>query len=69
MEKEEKTIEQLDVDFNQEIINQQSEDYAAYQVWLGQKGNASKENLDEYYAWLNSGGYEIVFNSMLNENE
>ena len=64
---EEKTIEQLDVDFNQESIDQQSEDYAAYQIWLGQEGNASKENLDQYYEWLNSGGYEVVFNSMLNE--
>ena len=69
MQNEEKTIEQLDVDFNQELINQQSEDYAAYQVWLGQEGNASKENLDEYYEWLNNGGYEVVFSEMLNENE
>jgi len=67
MQNEEKTIEQLDVDFNQESIDQQSEDYAAYQVWLGQEKNASKENLDQYYEWLNSGGYEVVFNSMLNE--
>lgn len=67
MQNEEKTIEQLDVDFNQELINQQSEDYAAYQVWLGQEGNASKENLDEYYEWLNNGGYEVVFSEMLNE--
>lgn len=69
MKQEEKTIEQLDVDFNQDLIDQREEDYAAYQVWLGQEGNASKENLDQYYAWLNSGGYEVVFNSMLNENE
>lgn len=61
------TIEQLDVDFNQESSIQHDEDYAAYQVWLGQEGNASKENLDEYYAFLENGGYEVVFNSLLNE--
>ena len=63
----EKSIEQLDVDFNEKLRNQQEEDYEAYQIWLGIEGNASKENLDEYYEWLESGGYEIVFNSMLNE--
>jgi len=63
----EKTIEQFDVDFNQELINQQNEDYDAYRAWLGQEGNASKGNLDEYYEWLNSGGYEEIFSEMLNE--
>lgn len=76
METTEKTIEQFDVDFNQEstnqkqedyAANQKQEDYAAYQAWLGQDGNASKESLDQYYTWLESGGYEVVFNSMLNE--
>lgn len=63
----EKTIEQIDDDFNQELINQQNENWEYYQAWLGQEGNASKENLDEYYEWLNSGGYEEIFSEMLNE--
>ena len=65
----EKIIEEFDVKFNQEFLKQQKEDYGAYQIWLGMEGNASKENLDEYYAWLEAGGYEVVFNSLLNENE
>jgi len=64
---DEKSIEQFDVDFNQELHDQQEEDYEAYQTWLGIDGNASKENLDEYYEWLENGGYEEIFNSMLNE--
>lgn len=65
----EKTIEEFDVMFNQELINQQKEDNEAYQIWLGKEGNASKENLDEFYEWLEAGGYEEMFKEFLNENE
>ena len=66
---DEKLIEQFDVDFNQELHDQQEEDYEAYQIWLGEEGNASKENLDEFYEWLEAGGYEEIFKEFLNENE
>lgn len=63
---DEKLIEQFNVDFDQELRNQQ-EDYAAYQTWLGIDGNASKENLDDYYEWLENGGYEEIFNIIPSE--
>ena len=64
---DEKSIEQFDVDFEQELRDQQKEDYEAYQTWLGVEGNASKENLDDYYEWLENGGYEEIFNIIPSE--
>ena len=63
---DEKLIEQFDMDFEQELRNQE-ENYEAYQRWLSTEGNASKENLDEYYEWLNNGGYEEIFSEISNE--
>jgi len=46
-----------------------NEDYQAYLEWLGNDGSASKENMEVYYSWLEDGGYEELFNDLLNETK
>ena len=47
--------------------NIKDENYQEYLKWLGSEGNASKENMDVYYEWLEAGGYEQLFSELLNE--
>ncbi len=63
----EKTIEQINEELERasEIFDEEA--LESYYVWMGLEGNASKENLDEYYEWLNNGGYEEVLNDEYNE--